>query len=552
MRLLERCSKGWWCALLGGAAVLAAGCGGDDGGTEPVPVSAEVSLGAAEHVLLAGAAVAGAVRFPAAGADGAQYLVVGQFATATSGVRAKVTLSGSASSRAPAAPVAVRLSRPLGARERFHGALRRMDAEAARLARSLVAAAPAPPEAAPPPAPAPPVLGSQRTFKVCDNLDCSSLTDVVATARYVGTRAAIYLDDTVPSQGFTPTDLAQLGSQFEEDLYPIAVAAFGAESDVDGNGVVIILLSDAINDLVGRPECNESFVTGFFLGADIAPGTKTQYNNGEVFYGLVPDPLGQVSCPRTVPLVKALLPSTFIHEFQHMISFNQHVLLRNGETERPWLNEALSHLAEELGGLHYDSVGNQLAKSQFLLGNLLNAFLYLSNPSVTAVVTESANVELEQRGAQWLFLRYVVDRFDNDVTRQLVQTSSVGEANLVAVTGTPFKTLLGRWALAVYVTDLPAFAPQEVLRYAFWSFRTTYAALNQQDPDDFDRPYPLLPALASGGAFAVTDSLKSGSGAYLLITQPTRGEGFDLLFRRSSGDALPTSGVAQLAIVRIR
>lgn len=549
MRLLERCSEGWWCALLGGGAVvLAAGCGGDGGGTEPVPVSAEVSLGAAEHVLLAGAAVAGAVRFPAAGAEGAQYLVVGQFATATSGVRAKVTLSGSASSHAPASPVAGRRSRPLGARERFHGALRQMDAEAARLARSLGAAAPAPTAAAP----TPPVLGSQRTFKVCDNLDCSALTDVVATARYVGAHAAIYLDDTVPPLGFSSTDLVELGSQFDQDLYPIAVAAFGAESDVDGNGVVIILLSDAINDLVGRPECNESFVTGFFLGADIAPGTRTQYNNGEVFYGLVPDPVGRVSCPRTVPLVEALIPSTFIHEFQHMISFNQHVLLRNGDTETVWLNEALSHLAEELGGLHYDSVGNQVAKSQFLFGNLLNAFLYLSNPSVTAVVTERPNVELEERGAQWLFLRYVVDRFGNDVTRQLVQTSRVGEANLVAVTGAPFKTLLGRWALAVYVTDVPNFTPQEVLTYAFWRFRTTYASLNRQDPDDFDRPYPLLPAVASGGAFALTDSLKSGSGAYLLITQPSRGEGFDLLFRCSSGDALPTSGVGQLAIVRIR
>jgi hypothetical protein len=316
--------------------------------------------------------------------------------------------------------------------------------------------------------------------------------------------------------------------------------------------VVVILLSDAINDLVGRPECNESYVTGFFLGADIAPGTRTQYNNGEVFYGLVPDPFGQVSCPRTVPLVKALLPATFIHEFQHMISFNQHVLVRNGETETVWLNEALSHLAEELGGLHYDSVGNPAAKSEFLFGDLLNAFLYLSNPGATAMVTEDSPVELEERGAQWLFLRYVVDRFGSDVTRQLVQTSRVGEANLVAVTNTSFKTLLGRWALAVYVSDLPNFTPQEVLTYAFWRFRTTYASLNRQDPQDFDRPFPLVPAAATGGAFALTDSLKSGSGAYLLITQDPRGEGFDLLFRSSSGDALPTSGVAQLAIVRIR
>ena len=33
-----------------------------------------------------------------------------------------------------------------------------------------------------------------------------------------------------------------------------------------------------------------------------------------------------------------------------MISFNQHVLVRDGDAEDTWLNEGLSHYAEELGG----------------------------------------------------------------------------------------------------------------------------------------------------------------------------------------------------------
>src|SRR2546427_8348057 len=48
-----------------------------------------------------------------------------------------------------------------------------------------------------------------------------------------------------------------------------------------------------------------------------------------------------------------LFRSTFIHEFQHMISFGQHYLGRAGAPEVLWLNEGLSHYAEEMGGRKY-------------------------------------------------------------------------------------------------------------------------------------------------------------------------------------------------------
>jgi len=41
------------------------------------------------------------------------------------------------------------------------------------------------------------------------------------------------------------------------------------------------------------------------------------------------------------------VPVTFIHEFQHMISFNQHVLVGNSVNgEVLWLNEGFSHYAK--------------------------------------------------------------------------------------------------------------------------------------------------------------------------------------------------------------
>jgi len=532
--------------VLSGAAGLAAACGGD--GTGPsgsLPVSATVSLAATEHVLLSGTAVSGAVRFPAAGAQGAQYLVVSQFATGTTNVSGSFATGGQAALHG--GPLLAAL-RPIGPAERFHAGLRAREARLARQAWRGAGLQAAPPAAAA----APPTLGSKRTFKVCHDLQCKTLDNVPATALYVGTHAAVFVDDSVPANGFTTADIDQLGATFDTVIHPIDVAAFGSESDVDQNGVVIILLTLKINQLVLKPSCDTSFVTGFFFSADVTPGIRTSYNNGELFYAFVPDPSPpSTRCQYTTSQVRALLPTVFIHEFQHMISFNHHVLVRNGDTEVLWMNEGMSHLAEELGGLHYDSLGDSLTAFRYLIGDLYNGYSYLRDPQSVALVADTGIGSLEERGAAWLFLRYVADRFGQSATRAMVQTSQSGAANVAAATGTPFATLLGRWALAVYLTDLPGFAAPPALTYSFWQFRSVFAQLHQQFPQDF-AAYPLVPPSGIGVDAATSGELNSGSGAYLLVNQNPSGPGFDLTFREAGGGALPQNSGAQLAIARIR
>src|SRR6185295_12325524 len=126
------------------------------------------------------------------------------------------------------------------------------------------------------------------------------------------------------------------------------------ESDIDGNGLVVVLMSNVINKLVSASECISSgYVAGFFFGADLDPRSRTSWNNGEVFYSMVADPGATLSCAHSVAQVNNVIPVTFIHEFQHMISFNQHVLIRSGFAEDLWLNEGMSHYAEERGGRAY-------------------------------------------------------------------------------------------------------------------------------------------------------------------------------------------------------
>jgi hypothetical protein len=417
--------------------------------------------------------------------------------------------------------------------------------------RALAARPAAPPAARAPATITPPVLGAKKNFKVCGDLNCNALKTVVSTAKYVGSHAAIFVDDSSPAGGFSATDLGQIGQQFDADLYGIDRAAFGAESDIDSNGVVLILLTPKVNALVGKPDCQTSYVTGFFFGADIDPTFRAQYNNGEVFYGMVPDSLGSVSCAYSTNLVRQLITVTFIHEFQHMISFNQHVLLRGGSTEILWLNEALSHLAEELGGRHYDSLLQTATASQFLIGDLYNAGLYLEDPSAVAMVTDSVPGDLAQRGGEWLFLRYLTDRFGAATPHGLVNTAQQGAANVSAVTATAFATLLGRWGLAVYTSDLPGFTAPADLRYENWHFRTTFQNLHNQRPTDFPRPFPLVPATASPGSVSIAGTLRSGSGSYLLVTQGTGAASFTVTLKPGA-TAFPSGASPQLAVVRLQ
>ena len=228
--------------------------------------------------------------------------------------------------------------------EAFHSHLRQMDRE---LARSMgVGVLPL----APPVRRVPPVLNSQRTFNVCATTQCSrSCRSLPRRNTWAPTPPSTLIMPS-PAGGYDSTDIATVGALFENPTYGLHVldtTAFGPESDVDGNGVVIILLTPKVNKLSGT--CSGGIIAGFFLGFDLTSGTGS--NNGEVFYSMVPDPTNATgTCAISTAEANYLLPVTFIHEFQHMISFNQHVLIRLSPfTEDTWLNEGLSHFAEELG-----------------------------------------------------------------------------------------------------------------------------------------------------------------------------------------------------------
>lgn len=444
--------------------------------------------------------------------------------------------------------------------EAFHTGLRQREAQLAEEVRPADRPRPFPvPGAAAPP----PVVGTQRTFKACAVLSCTSFTDVPATARYVGTKVAVYLDNAVPTADpYLPADLDELGRTFDQYHYPIDTDAFGAESDIDQNSVVIILLTDAVNALT--PNCTNGRVLGFFAGGDLLP-TTTGSNGGEIFYALVPAPASSGCTALSRQSAKDAVKATLIHEFQHMISFNQHVLMRQGQSERVWLNEGLSHFAEELGGRlipNAECVPFNSCRSLYTSGDLINAYDYLEDTEAHFLVSPSSSTgTLEERGAGWLFVRWIADQFAADpilgasVTRALVQTVLTGEANVQAVTATPMATLIPEWHLANYLDDLAGFTPTSTrISYVSWGFRQVFAQNAPPNGTVFPRAFPMTPdVITAPSSYARNGTLRAGSGRTLRVLMPAGAAALSLqLLRNASGLAIETSLRARFGIARLR
>lgn len=523
------------------------------------PQATQITLAVAAYTSIDPASDVGCTTFPAnASVDSAEYLVIAQSTGGDPGGSAAFSLVDV--TPAPAAPATPGMTAPSSSGTRsaavaFDQLLRSVGRAHAARPRPLAAA---PTAGAIVATITPPTIGSLRSFTVCANrADCSLASDfkrVGARAVAVGAHVAIYVDTLAPANGLDSADIDTLKQVFDTRLYPLAVDTFGAVSDIDSNGVVIALMSPVVNSLVTTAECNSAgFIAGFFFPPDLdATAPAFQSNRGEVFYSVVADPSGTLSCAHSSASVKRIIPSTFVHEFQHMINFAQHVLFRPGQaTEDGWLDEGLSKYAEELAARSY-LPGDTTTFHHYMDDNdFYDAAQYLSKTGTSFLLIPFDNGTLADVGASWLFVRYLMDQSPGGLAGKLVQTTLFGEANVAAQTGQNFSTLVSRWALTNWVSDLPGFTPPPELTYTSFSFRAEFDSLSLKFPNNFSPGYPLAPTATAGAQVHVSGTLDAGSGLYVRALQGPGAPAFTLSFTGSNA-TLFTSVVPRLTVIRIR
>ena len=556
----------WWVAV---AAALVVACGGDSTGPVQAPGALScagtvpLQLAAGAHVALDPATSGGCLVLPVAGAAGAEYLVVALSTTGQvtqAGVSTPYTLAAQAGAGLTAAVAALPAARvaPAGVSPaaRFHDMLR---ARGRSLAHGAVAAPERSVARLPAVAAASPPVGGQRSFQVCGDQNCATFVTVTATLKHAGPHGLVYLDDAAPSGGFTQADLDDLGSLFDRFVYPIDTLSFGHETDLDGNGAVDILLSPAVNRLSGNCNTTHSVILGFFFPDDLLAGSPGS-NDGEIFYGLVPDPNStQCSIPRS--FVLGSIGPTFLHELQHMISYGRHVVLGGGAAEDNWLDEGLSRLAEELGGREIpDSVcAPATCLSQYPSGDLSNAFQYLNKTVLErSPLIEPGDVDgtLADNGANWLFIRWLADHFATDsmlgrsLTRALDGADSpggttlIGDHNAAVTTGVDFPTLVSEWQLANYLTSVSGFTePTARLRFKSWNLTAAFAPQGS---------YPLKPDSVTTMGYTHSGTLQAGSGRHLRVIQAPNGPPVAIGFTGQAGAAVSPTVVPRFAVARVR
>ena len=549
--------------------VLVAGCSDSSGPDPAVQVDCDAADAASGTVAMA-VFQAMTVRTPNLSecawvtGNGARYVVVPQFPTETA-TRALVRYAiGNGGSLAAAA--SQMSAQTLSPAARFDNTLRQIERtlapNAGAAARELRAIALAAQRVR---GPSLQQVGSTRTFKVLSAIPENSqqqltFANVTAVLRFAGQNILIYVDQQAPSgaNGLSDSVITKLGTWFDQDLYPIGVNTFGAESDIDANDRVIVLMTPVVNALTSRTEC-DVVISGFFFGLDLEDSPNS--NRGEVFYSLVPDPQGQFSCARPVNVVENSTPPTFIHEFQHMISYNQHTIVRQGgRDEESWLNEGLSHIAEEVVARHYDNKYPNLPAGRlfsdtaniFINNNLSNSYDFLQATGTTSLTLFESTGTLEERGAAWLFLRWLADQKDSTIFGRLVQTNLTSIANVESVAGESFPVLFGDWALALWTDSIPGHPRASVPprnRYKSRNLRKIYARLNEIAPAQFPRVYPLVPRTLAAGA-SLESSMYPGTMEYFL-TQAPADPAIGFRFARPEGQIFSAALKAQLGLFRL-
>jgi hypothetical protein len=309
-------------------------------------------------------------------------------------------------------------------------------------------------------------------------LDPANFTTVEANLMYTGEHTLLYVDVETPALFLTEAEAQDLGQVYDAAIYPTDRTYFGSESDINHDGKVAILLSPVVNRMTPAGTAgSQGFIAGFFLMNDLLPGLlDSRTTNGmEIFYGMVPDPTGQFGNifpkAQTLPVIEGVLA----HEFLHMILFNYRVLIYGrgylaDYMEELWMNEGLAHIAEDLNG--YDS------------SNIGRANLFLDDPWEATLIY--GGDELKERGASFLFLRLLGDRFGDGIYKKLVQTKKYGTANVEAQTGGRFEELFADWIAALSLSGRGITSDQRFnytsldLPGAFHPVRTISAMLGAQ------------------------------------------------------------------------
>jgi hypothetical protein len=370
-------------------------------------------------------------------------------------------------------------------------------------------------------------------------LSCSDRDVHRARVMAVTDRAVIVAEEALADR-LPAAQYVAFGAAFDTLVHPVATRHFGESTDIDGNGRIIVFFTSMVNGL--NPAGSNGVTTGVFWAGDLFPATATSRlqacpagNQAEVFYLAVPDPMGTLGPPIAAAWLAERAVRVMAHEYQHLLNAARRLYVNEAPGfEQIWLNEGLSHVAEELlffeatglprgANLTWSRIestpGASLAYDRYMAGNRMNLGRFLERPDTTSPMGRDG---LATRGAIWSFLRYAADRRgqgDEAFFFQLANATRAGLDNLdQAVGGAALEWMLD-WAIALYADGLvPELDPRHT--HPSWNLRDIHRIPGGGYPLGPASLGPLTPvdlALVPGGAGYLAFGVDAGDRAAIHV-----------------------------------
>jgi len=617
-------------ALAGVATFLLAGCGGDITPPEPVPVTLDLSVG--ESAIVAGGEPLSGFTIKG-GSGPREYRIAVQSASQVASGRWPMSFNGSPSGSASATTSAASVRAGAGTlisrqdaddprrgtaflvlselrEEHFLAEMRLRRSARRELLRIGARPAGAASRVLGGAAADVPSVGETQEFLFAIQQDLTvSCTDtaavITASVRAVGDHFAI-LRDTQGPGWFTAADYSQMLATLEDVIHPVNVAYFGEPADIDGNERVLVLITEETNKL---SEANGlTFLAGFFVPSDLSDsGTGSggggvgspcaTSNEAEILYLLAPDPDGDFGRQHTIDFARENVVSVSSHELQHLISAEQRLIFGAGgfgDLEEVWVDEGLSHLAEELGGLAAAGLAvrsnltfedvlqdvdtfNTFHLSNFTrLGGTSGGGGWLRNPENTETIALSdpgGPSSLRFRGFAWIFMRWLGDQEgpagsgvipgsnEQSLFRELVRGGPMllkGIANVERVvqqmgSGRSWAELLEDFLISPAADDQAEGASART-QLLTWDLPSVFLGLHENEGTafSFTEEYPL--DMETFGLVPVAEqfTVRSSTAKYFSFQSAAEAPDYEVQLLDTAGLPLSPATFAQVTVIRVR
>lgn len=285
-------------------------------------------------------------------------------------------------------------------------------------------------------------VGDELDFYML-NTDTHENVRITTTLRYASDKVYFWVENGVETD---PAELKQMMATFESQIYPTDQEFFGKEwiPGVDNDPHLYIVYASNLGERVA----------GYTAGNNAYLPAASQYSNAHEMFGINAD-VQTLTDPYTL--------SVMAHELQHLIHGY------HDSNEELWLNEGFSELATLLNGF-------EAGGFDYVFTN--DTDLQLNDWS-TDPDENSAHY-----GASFLYVTYLLDRFGEETTRQIVADAENGFESIDRAfsanhltdpqTGQPViaDEFFRDWTIANYLVDNSLYDG----RYTYTNYSGVYAA----------------------------------------------------------------------------